>query len=195
MANTDVPGGGRQVAWHLARNIVAHKLDHDARILPSQVVTPYMQRVDHALTRVLTTVVGKPIHRQLLRLISLPQALAGLSVSFSTDSAPMARMAALIEDGPALRDAIRHLDHLAGSMESTKKSTTTNGIQPNFARIRSTSEDTASPKTSPCPWHSSFMHARPSPPKTYSAPTSARRPKHASWTSGPTALQTTTRAC
>lgn len=87
-------------------------MDYDARVLPSAVLLPYTSRLHRALLPIYKEVLGQADQGLTIRAqeqMSLPQCLSGMQAEMPGDIAPLARLAALIENGPKLRAAIREL--------------------------------------------------------------------------------------
>ena len=100
------------MAWNLARISFAHALDYDARVLPSAVLSTYTERLTKVLVLIYKEVLGLAntgLQRHTMEQLSLPQCLSGMQADMPEDIAPLARLAALIENGPKLRAAIRNM--------------------------------------------------------------------------------------
>ena len=102
-------GGARQVAWHLARSILAHALSYDARILPSRLVRPSAAVVELCVCAVVDRVLGDPVaslSNTAKEQLSLPVRNAGLQMDMPLVHLPLARASALMEVGPVVRQAV-----------------------------------------------------------------------------------------
>ena len=100
------PAGGKQVAFRIIRNIVAHSLDYDARVLPSSLVLPHARQVEEKCWEVLEAVIGRSLTDAQREQVEIPTCMGGLQTPMPTQTLGLARAANLIEVGPAVRAAV-----------------------------------------------------------------------------------------
>ena len=106
LANTGLDIGGRQPAWQIARLVVANSLTYDARVNATALTEPFAQRVRSGLVAAMSASAGAPLDESRLAQVFLPRFLGGFEVSDPVASLPRARIAHIIERGPALRAAL-----------------------------------------------------------------------------------------
>ena len=100
----------KQAACAIARCIVARSIDYDAGVLPSSLLLPYAEQVTERVHDVIAAsmdVTRDKLDPAALAQTSFKTHCAGLQVEVPSLTVPMARAARLIEDGPALRGAVR----------------------------------------------------------------------------------------
>ena len=102
--------GACQAAFAIARGILSHALDFDLSVLPSCLVQHHAFDLDVSIARLVAATFGKQVEdlsaQQLLQL-RLPTRCAGLQVDMPSHVVPLARAAALVERGPAIRAAVQ----------------------------------------------------------------------------------------
>jgi hypothetical protein len=113
MANAGLDIGGRQPAWQIARLVVANSLTYDARVNTTALTEPFAQRVRSGLVAAMSASAGTPLVESALDQVFLPRFLGGFEVNDPVASLPRARIAHIIERGPALRAALCALASLA----------------------------------------------------------------------------------
>ena len=99
--------GGRHAAWAITRSVVCHALDYDMRVLPSSNLLPHAHAVAEAAWSVAEAVVGSPLDENQREQMWLPADLGGCAWHDVVGTAPLARAADIIEQGPRLRAALR----------------------------------------------------------------------------------------
>ena len=103
------PAGAKQAVWILNRCVVAQSLSYDFRVLPCAMVAPHAESLEKAVNDVAAAVLDlryTDLSAFERKQMHLPTRCGGLQLIRPTCIAPLARAAALMEGGPALRQAI-----------------------------------------------------------------------------------------
>ena len=58
MVRRPPPSGGLQVAWQIARTMIAHSLDYDCRVLPSNITLPHAAVVESQVDKIHASIIG-----------------------------------------------------------------------------------------------------------------------------------------
>ena len=106
LARSNAAAGGRWPALCIARDIACRALTYDARVLPCSLVLPYASAITERAWQVVTEVLGVSPSEQQQQQAHLPLDLGGLAWPDLCTEVPLARMANIIEIGPALRHAL-----------------------------------------------------------------------------------------
>ena len=103
------PAGARHAVWALTRSVISQALAYDFRVLPCALSVPHAERLEEVVNAVMSRILLAPVDKldpgQQMQL-GLPVRCAGLQMTPPTLLAPLARAAALLEGGPALRAAV-----------------------------------------------------------------------------------------
>ena len=103
------PAGAKQAAMAITRCTLAHALDYDAGVLPSIDLMPHAIELDECIAEIIALVADIPkiqMTGDVLTQATLPARCAGLQIDLPSQSLPLARAARLLEDGPAVREAV-----------------------------------------------------------------------------------------
>ena len=173
MANSGLDIGGRQPAWQIARLVVASSLTYDARVTATAVVEPFAQRVRSELVAALSASAGAPLCDDSLAQVFMPRFLGGFQADDPAAVLPRARIAHVLERGPARRASFSSLagDAASADIEAAEalsddwrclESLRAQGVVPGAHGIPGRGRASQDPLRPPCPakhLQRSFNHA------------------------------------